>query len=154
VSFARGLSSALGGVTVTGRDLITYTRIKDLAAYLYTAVEREEEARSVPVSAEMQLMVNMEPLTGLRAMVILQVFWYHWHSTWPTWAWPFFGRCLDMEIFFAIMGVTAMIQNRHRAIASPRELSAWLWTQWWKIFPMYWLALGITWWPSPPPDGH
>jgi len=143
VSFSRSLTSATG-VSVTGRDLLKYSRIEDLATYIYNNVKTAGEDGSTPISAEMQIMVNMEPLTGLRGMVVMQVFWYHWHSTWPSDQWSWFGRCLDMETFFIIMGTTGMIQFRKKKFDNMQQIWAFYWSQAWKIFPMYWLALLFT----------
>jgi len=141
VNFAKGLQEALG-VAVTGRDLLKYPRVNELARYLHMALQAERQQDAL--SSEMQLMRDMEPLTGLRGLVILQVFWYHFHWTWPIKLWPLFGRCMDMEIFFCIMGLTTMVQHRNHYFSSISDVTDWWWSQWWKIFPMYWLALGLT----------
>ena len=62
---------------------------------------------------------------------VMQVFWYHFHAAFPAEYWPLFGRCMDMEIFFCIMGLTAGIQHRERRFNSVSKVSGWIWTQWW-----------------------
>jgi len=144
VSFSRALSNAVA-VPVTGRDLMKHSRVRDLAKHIYNAVKAEQELGSDPVSAEMQIMVNMEASTGLRGMVVLQVFWYHFHIAWPQYTYKYFGRCFDMEAFFVIMGLTAMIQNRNKSFESWSDIRLWYTGQAWKIFPMYWLLLVFLW---------
>ena len=71
VTFARALSTKLG-VQVTGRDLLLHPRISELCAHLLVAVRAQAEANST-ATAEMQLMQNMQPLNGLRGLVVMQV---------------------------------------------------------------------------------
>jgi len=120
-----------------------YPRVGELARHLHGALVARSLEDEEPLSHEMQLLLNMAPLVGLRGLVIFQVFWYHFHWTWPDYLWPLFTRCMDMEIFFYIMGITALIQHREASYGTWRELRKWWWAQWWKIFPVYWLALGV-----------
>merc|ERR1719409_2396030 len=37
-----------------------------------------------------------------------------------------------------------MIQHRNQSFDSFESVRGWWWSQWWKIFPMYWLAIAST----------
>ncbi len=92
---------------------------------------------------------NLDNLQALRGVACLAVVLYHQHQwetnfpTAPAFFAPFrwFGYA-GVDLFFVISGFIIAHSNCKR-LGQPRELGTYLFRRFWRLYPLYWIALGI-----------